>query len=47
MEIIEEHLHESMEVVFWVLEGNCEFCLNCVPQILVKYFVIKMGPKIM
>ncbi len=34
-EIIEEHLHESMEEVFLVLEGNCEFYLNGVPQILI------------
>lgn len=45
-EIIEEHLHESMEEVFLVLEGNCEFYLNGVPQILKKDSVIKISPKI-
>jgi quercetin dioxygenase-like cupin family protein len=32
-EIIEEHLHDSMEKVFLVLDGNCEFCLDRVPQV--------------
>ena len=45
-EIVEEHFNESMEEVFLVLEGNCEFCLNGVPQILIKDSVIKIGPKI-
>ena len=45
-EIIEEHLHDSMEEVFLVLEGNCEFCLDGVPQVLKKYSVIKIAPKI-
>ena len=45
-EIIEEHLHDSMEEVFLILEGDCEFCLNGVPQILIKDSVIKIAPKI-
>lgn len=45
-EIIEEHLHETMEEVFLVLEGNCEFYLNGVPQLLRKDSVIKITPKI-
>ena len=45
-EIIEEHLHDSMEEVFLVLEGNCEFCLDGVPQVLIKNSVIKIAPKI-
>lgn len=45
-EIIEEHLHESMEEVFLVLDGDCEFCLNGVPQVLMKDSVIKIAPKI-
>ena len=45
-EIIEEHFHDSMEEVFLVLEGNCEFYLNGVPQLLIKDSVIKIAPKI-
>jgi quercetin dioxygenase-like cupin family protein len=45
-EIIEEHLHDSMEEVFLVLEGNCEFCLDGVSQVLMKDSVIKIAPKI-
>ncbi len=45
-EIIEEHLHDSMEEVFLVLEVNCEFCLDGVPQVLKKDSVIKIAPKI-
>lgn len=45
-EIIEEHFHNSMEEVFLVLEGNCEFCLNGVPQLLIKDSVIKIAPKV-
>ena len=45
-EIIEEHLRDSMEEVFLVLEGNCKFCLNGVPQVLTKDSVIKVAPKI-
>lgn len=45
-EIIEEHLHESMEEIFLVLDGDCEFCLNGVHQILKKDSVIKIAPKI-
>jgi quercetin dioxygenase-like cupin family protein len=45
-EVIEEHSHDSMEEVFFVLEGNCEFCLNGVPQGLTKDAVIKIAPKI-
>jgi quercetin dioxygenase-like cupin family protein len=45
-EIIEEHLHDSMEEVFLVLDGNCEFCLDGVSQRLIKGSVIKIAPKI-
>ena len=45
-EIIEEHLHDSMEEVFLVLDGNCEFCLDGVPHLLTKDSVIKVVPKI-
>ncbi len=45
-EIIEEHVHDSMEEVFLVLDGNCEFCLDGVPQVLIKHSVIKIAPKI-
>lgn len=45
-EIVEEYSHESMEEVFLVLEGNCEFCLDGVPQLLKKDSVIKISPKI-
>jgi quercetin dioxygenase-like cupin family protein len=45
-EIIEEHLHDSMEEVFLVLDGNCEFCLDEVSQVLIKGSVIKIAPKI-
>ena len=45
-EIIEEHLHESMEEVFLVLDGRCEFSLDGVPQVLIKDSVIKIAPKI-
>jgi quercetin dioxygenase-like cupin family protein len=45
-EIIEEHSHDSMEEVFLVLDGNCEFYLDGVPQVLTKDSVIKIAPKI-
>ena len=45
-EIVEEHLHDSMEEVFLVLDGNCEFCLDGVPQVLNKDSVIKIASKI-
>ena len=45
-EIIDEHFHDSMEEVFLVLDGNCEFCLDGVPQVLTKDSVIKIAPKI-
>ena len=45
-EIVEEHLHDSMEEVFLVLDGSCEFCLDGVPQLLIKDSVIKIAPKI-
>ena len=45
-EIVEEHFHDSMEEVFLVLDGDCEFCLNGVPQVLIKDSVIKIAPKI-
>ncbi len=45
-EIIDEHLHESMEEFFLILDGQCEFCLNGVSHILFKDSVIKIAPKI-
>ena len=45
-EIIDEHFHDSMEEVFLVLDSNCEFCLDGVPQVLTKDSVIKIAPKI-
>jgi quercetin dioxygenase-like cupin family protein len=45
-EIVEEHSHNSMEEIFLVLEGKCEFSLNGVLHILVKDSVIKVSPKI-
>ena len=45
-DIVEEHYHDSMEEVFLVLDGNCEFCLDGVPQLLIKDSVIKIAPKI-
>ncbi len=45
-EIIEEYFHDSMEEVFLVLEGSCEFYLNGVPQVLTKDAVIKIAPKV-
>ena len=45
-EIVEEHLHDSMEEVFLILDGECEFVLNGVLHLLKKYDVIKIAPKI-
>jgi quercetin dioxygenase-like cupin family protein len=43
---VEEHSHDSMEEVFLVLEGKCEFYLNGNVHILNKESVIKVPPKI-
>ncbi len=43
---IEEHSHDSMEEVFLVLDGDCEFTLNGIKYLLTKYDVIKIAPKI-
>lgn len=43
---VEEHSHDSMEEVFLVLEGMCEFNLNGNVHILNKESVIKVPPKI-
>ncbi len=45
-DIVEEHYHESMEEVFLILEGECEFCLDEVSHLLKKDDVIKIAPKI-
>ncbi len=45
-EVIEEHSHNTMEEVFLVLEGNCEFYLNGVSNVLFKNCVIKIPPRI-
>jgi quercetin dioxygenase-like cupin family protein len=45
-ETIEEHLHESMEEVFLILDGYCEFSLNGISYFLEKDSVIKIAPKI-
>ncbi len=44
-EIVAEHSHTSMEEVFLVLEGECEFSLNGVLHFLNKGSVIKISPK--
>lgn len=46
-EIVADHSHESMEEVFLVLDGECEFSLNGVLHILTKGSVIKISPNIM
>ncbi len=43
---VEEHYHDSMEEVFLILDGECEFSLDGVLHILKKEDVIKIGPKI-
>ena len=43
---VEEHSHDSMEEVFLVLHGSCEFYLNGNVHILQKESVIKVSPKI-
>ncbi len=46
-EIVAEHSHISMEEVFLVLDGECEFSLNGELHILTKGSVIKISPKTM
>jgi quercetin dioxygenase-like cupin family protein len=43
---VKEHSHESMEEVFLVLDGECEFILNGVFHLLRKDDVIKIAPKV-
>lgn len=43
---IEEHYHDSMEEVFLMLDGECEFSLDGVLHLLKKEDVIKIAPKI-
>ena len=45
-DIVEEHYHESMEEVFLILDGECEFILDGMPHLLKKDDVIKIAPKI-
>ncbi len=45
-EFIEEHLHDSMEEVFLILDGECEFSLDGVSHLFKKDDVIKIAPKI-
>jgi mannose-6-phosphate isomerase-like protein (cupin superfamily) len=45
-DIVEEHYHESMEEVFLILDGECEFSLDGVSHLLKKDDVIKIYPKI-
>lgn len=44
-EIVTEHTHDSMEEVFLLLEGSCEFVLDGVSHILKKESLIKISPK--
>jgi len=44
-EIINEHIHESMEEVFLVLDGKCEFYVDGICHVLDTYSVIKIPPK--
>lgn len=46
MDIVAEHYHESMEEVFLILDGKCEFSLDGVSHLLKKDDVIKISPKI-
>lgn len=43
---VEEHSHESMEEVFLILDGKCEFVLDGVLHLIQKDDVIKIAPKI-
>ena len=43
-EVVEEHSHVSMEEVFIVLEGSCEFVLNGVSFLLKEESLIKIAP---
>ena len=43
---VEERYHDLIEEVFFVLDGNCEFCLDGAPQVLIKNSVIKIAPTI-
>lgn len=45
-EAVNEHSHDSMEEVFLVLEGNCEFVLNGISFILKEESLIRVAPKI-
>ena len=45
-DIVAEHYHESMEEVFLILDGECEFILDEVSHLLKKDDVIKISPKI-
>ncbi len=45
-DIVEEHYHESMEEIFLILDGKCEFILDGVSYLLKKDDVIKIAPKI-
>ena len=45
-EIINEHCHDSMEEVFLLLDGECEFYLDGSCHLLKKESVIKISPKI-
>ena len=42
---INEHFHDSMEEVFLILEGSCEFYMNGEIYFLEKEAVIKVNPK--
>lgn len=43
-EVVEEHSHVSMEEIFIVLEGSCEFILNGISFFLEDEAVIKIEP---
>jgi quercetin dioxygenase-like cupin family protein len=43
-DIVKEHSHVSMEEIFIVLEGSCEFVLNGISFFLKKEAVIKIAP---
>jgi quercetin dioxygenase-like cupin family protein len=45
-DVVEEHYHESMEEVFLILDGECEFSLDGVSHLLKKEDVIKIAPKV-
>ncbi len=44
-EAVNQHSHDSMEEVFLVLEGSCEFVLNGISFILKEESLIKVAPK--